>query len=568
MTQEQQTVSPARAAAFDILVRVEREDAFASELLHSKLLDKLSPQDRGLTMEIVMGVLRWRSRLDAAIAQYSFTPFHRLDFEVLTALRIGAYQLEFLTGIPNRAAVNESVMLVKRAKKKSAAALANVVLRKIASSVAQRRQAMTEFDPGTAGAPVRSTGPLVNRALAGENAPHFLARQYAHPEWIVQRWIGEYGVTAAAQICASNQRVPPSTVRLRGEAEAVERELRDGDVEAGPGQLMGSARVVTHGDVSHTDACGQGRVVIQDEGSQLVAALVWAGVDTPAALEGMPGPGAPTCHSDPERSEGEEPLRSDMVPGVEVPRSARNDNLKNTQALRVLDCCAAPGGKTSAIADRMPEAKIIAADLHAHRTRLMRQLVRQPNVEIITADATALGVPGEFDRVLADVPCSGTGTLARNPEIKWKLKADDLADLHARQVAILNAALDRLAPGGRLVYSTCSLEHEENEEVVEEVLRGWEVGDGRDVSADSIHAPSPDGEGCGTQGDSDVRRFRVVEVSELLRRLAAQGELAWDDLESLTRGPYLRTIPGVHPCDGFFAAVIERVPSTEPLMLL
>jgi 16S rRNA (cytosine967-C5)-methyltransferase len=275
--------------------------------------------------------------------------------------------------------------------------------------------------------------------------------------------------------------------------------------------------------------------VIQDEGSQLIAALVWMAAGDSRA-DGMPG----------------------QTPGTTEHDSMPGQRSGTAQTLRVLDCCAAPGGKTSAIADRMPEAKIVAADLHAHRTRLMRQLVRQPNVEIIAADATALTIPGEFERVLADVPCSGTGTLSRNPEIKWKLKPDDLADLHGRQVDILNAALDRLAPGGRLVYSTCSLEHEENEDVMEEVLRGREV-----VSSTSdgavVNAPSPDGEGCGTLVDRDVRCFRVVEAAELLRQLAAAGELAWDDLDSLTRGPYLRTVPGVHPCDGFFAAVIERL---------
>jgi 16S rRNA (cytosine967-C5)-methyltransferase len=520
MSSQQQTVSPARAAAFDVLVRVEREDAYASELLHSRLLDRLSAQDCGLTMEIVMGVLRWRSRLDAAIAQYSFTPFHRLDFEVLTALRIGAYQLEFLSGIPNRAAVNESVMLVKRAKKKSAAALVNVILRKVAAGVAQRRKAMLEFEPEKANKPVRSTGPLVNRALAGENAAQFLARQYAQPEWMVTRWIAEYGISTAAQICVANQQVPQTAVRLRAAADVVETEFRESGLKLAQGGLLSSARVVVRGDVSRTAACSEGRAVIQDEGSQLIAAIVSA----PIRVQGNGTPG--------------------QRPGA----------TQDGGAIRVLDCCAAPGGKTSAIADRLPDAKIIAADLHAHRARLMRQLVCQPNIEIITADATALPVPGEFDRILADVPCSGTGTLARNPEIKWKLKPDDLADLHRRQVAILNAALDRLAPGGRLVYSTCSLEHEENEDVVEEVLRGRHV----------LSAPSPEGEGCGTleiakEGVSGTPCSRLVEAGEMLRKLAAAGELVWEDIDSLTHGPYLRTVPGVHPCDGFFAAVIERV---------
>jgi 16S rRNA (cytosine967-C5)-methyltransferase len=148
-------------------------------------------------------------------------------------------------------------------------------------------------------------------------------------------------------------------------------------------------------------------------------------------------------------------------------------------------------------------------------------------VQVITADATALSGPAEFDRVLADVPCSGTGTLARNPEIKWRLQPEDLADLQRRQVGILRAALRQLAPGGRAVYSTCSLQKEECEAVVEEVLHD--------------------------EGDYVLRGCR-----DELERLRADGELAWSDIDSLLSGKFLRTIPGVHPCDGFFAAVLER----------
>ncbi len=444
-----QTVSLSRGTAFDILVRVERDDAYANELLHSHMLDKLSAQDRGLCMEIVMGVLRWRSRLDHAIAQFSFTPFPRLDFEVLTALRIGAYQLQFLTGIPSRAAVNESVNLVKRAKKTSASAMVNVILRKIAALPAVNSSTLTS---------------------ASAETPASLARHYSHPQWMVERWAAEYGADVAARICAFDQQVPATALRLR----VAESNLAIDDVALAPGQLLRSARTVVSGDVTHSVACHDAQIVLQDEGSQLVAALVGRGS-------------------------------------------------------RILDCCAAPGGKTWAIADHNPDAVIVAADLHAHRTRLMQQLVKAPNVEFITADATTLSVEGDFDRILADVPCSGTGTLARNPEIKWRLRAADLADLHQRQIAILNAALDRLARAGRLVYSTCSLEPEENEHVVDEVMR--------------------------TRGGE----FRVVNCGDELRRLQAEGELTWHDPASLTRGAYLRTIPGVHPWDGFFAAILEKI---------
>jgi 16S rRNA (cytosine967-C5)-methyltransferase len=194
---------------------------------------------------------------------------------------------------------------------------------------------------------------------------------------------------------------------------------------------------------------------------------------------------------------------------------------------RILDCCAAPGGKTAAIASRNPQSEIVAAELHPHRAALLRQRVRAANVRVIHADALRLPADPRFDRVLADVPCSGTGTLARNPEIKWRLKLEDLQELHQKQVAILLAALGQLASGGRAVYSTCSLELEENEAVVEEVLRA----------------------------DKD---YRLLDCRSEVNHLRKSGELAIDDIDGLVRGAYLRTIPGKQPCDGFFAALIER----------
>ena len=126
-----------------------------------------------------------------------------------------------------------------------------------------------------------------------------------------------------------------------------------------------------------------------------------------------------------------------------------------------------------------------------------------------------------------DAPCSGTGTLAHNPEIKWRLRPEDLPDLHARQLAILQSAMKLTAPGGRLIYATCSLEPEENARVVNEAL---------------------------TKDNS----FRLMDCRTALESLRAHGDLARNDLDSLLNGPYLRTIPGVHPCDGFFAAILEK----------
>src|SRR6266571_7217220 len=442
-------VSPARATAFDILLRIEQEDAYASELLHSSRYVNLSSADHALATELVMGVLRWRSLLDRRIAEASLQGLEKLDIEVLTALRLGIYQMLYLERIPVRAAIHESVELVKRARKRSAAPFANAVLRTIS-----QRQARGKGVP----------------AIYAVSTTAELAEVSSHPPWLVERWTGELGLQKTRSICAYDQTVPGTTIRLRD--ATVEDDLRHEGIDLAPGNLLVSARTVESGDVSHTNAFREGRIAIQDEASQLVAMLIGEGS-------------------------------------------------------RILDCCAAPGGKTSVLADHNPQSTIIAADLHPHRARLLRKLVHADNVQVLAADARRLPFVTQFDRVLVDVACSGTGTLSRHPEIKWRLKPEDLANLESRQLAILQSAMSHVTRGGIVVYSTCSLEREENSGVVEKAL-------------------------------ASDKSFRLLDCRGGLEHLRGQGELVWSDLDSLISGPYLRTIPGIHPCDGFFAAILER----------
>ena len=443
-------VSPARAAAFDILVRVERESSFASELLHSSAYDRLSTPDHSLATELVMGVLRWRPSLDNEIASASAQPLARLDLEILIALRLALYQFRHLDRIPPRAALHESVELVKRARKRSAAAFVNAVLRKLSTSSPLPRNSPDVFD-----------------------SLESIAQALAHPLWLVERWACEYGLAAATEICKRNQSIPEVAARLR--TAIAEEQLAETGIILAPGKLLRSARVVQVGDITKTPQFRSREIVIQDEASQLVATLV---------------------------GEGE----------------------------NILDCCAAPGGKTLAISDRNPESTILAVDLHPHRARLLQTLLAPrtaTQIKVIVADARSLPFSRQCDRVLVDAPCSGTGTLARNPEIKWRLKPDDIADLQQRQRAILQAAMTQVASGGRLIYSTCSLEREENEDVVEYALK-----------SDPL--------------------FQLVDCGPELDRLTTAGELVWPETASLTRGPYLRTIPGIHPCEGFFAAIVQK----------
>lgn len=403
-----------------------------------------------------MGVLRWRSALDSEISAASSQSLHKLDLEVLTALRLGLYQMRRLDRIPRHAAINESVELVKRARKRSAAPFANAILRKLASD---------------------NSAQLEAPALTGNwSSPASIAANWAHPLWLVERWQQAYGVATALAICRYNQSIPSAAIRLRdSQAEA---QLAGDGIDFISGSLLASARIVRRGEITKSMVFQQGRCAIQDEASQLVAALVG-------------------------------------------------------QASSILDCCAAPGGKTLAIADCNSRANIAAVELHPHRARLLKTLLNgapapgrgSRNIHVIAGDARNLPVSASFERVLADVPCSGTGTLARNPEIKWRLKPEDLADLPGRQWAILRSAMKNVATGGRVIYSTCSLEKEENEDVIERAL-------------------------------AEDSSFRVLDCTTEIDRLRQQGEVICPG--SLTRGPFLRTIPGIHACEGFFAAILQK----------
>jgi 16S rRNA (cytosine967-C5)-methyltransferase len=439
-------VSPARNFAYDILIRVERDGSYASELLNAPRMDTLSREDRALTYELVMSTLRWQSELDARIAKYSSQKVSRLDGEVRVALRLGACQLTHLERIPAHAAVHESVELVKQSGKRSAVPYANAVLRKLSANAKL---------------------PVVD---ANAGTMQELAVEFAHPEWMVTRWIDMYGYNAARSICEANQHAPGSALRLCH--TDAEEELAEAGIKVAPGALLTSARKLISGDLAHSIPFRDHHVAVQDEASQLVAALVGKGD-------------------------------------------------------RILDCCAAPGGKTSAIAAHNLGSKITAIELHEHRAKVLKERVAAFVVKVITGNVTAIEFTEKFDCILADVPCSGTGTLAGNPEIKWRVKLADLKGLQDLQVSILRKAVSVLAPGGRLVYSTCSLEAEEGEDVVEQVLRG----------------------------DSAIS---VIPCEGILDGLKSAGELAWADPKALVRGSYLRTLPGIHPCEGFFAAVLTR----------
>jgi 16S rRNA (cytosine967-C5)-methyltransferase len=447
-------ISPARKAAFRILLAVERGRAHAGDLLRADEVSALAPADRNLTTTLVLGVLRWQIWLDAQIRPRLKRPNAKLDPEVLVALRLGVFQLHFLDRVPARAAIDESVELAKQSGHRFAAGMVNAVLRNAAAA-----QSRLSDERGGGSAPVE-----------------------AHPAWLVERWTSMYGTEATQAICRYGQSQPRTTVRLAD--SFVEEELREAGIELAPGELLTAARTVVSGDVTATAAFREGRARVQDEGSQLIAELA-------------------AC--------------TDLVQGKE----------------KILDACAAPGGKTLILAERDPHARIVACEASPKRLAdLRKRLAAQADrVECRLADAAALKEDSVFDLALADVPCSGTGTLGRNPEIRHRLQPEDLPRLAERQRAILRAALRAVRPGGRVIYSTCSLEPEENEQVVAAVL------------AENPH----------------LHQFSLAPAIEALRRNGILVPEGADRLqECLKPEGALRLLPGAMPTDGFFAALIER----------
>jgi 16S rRNA (cytosine967-C5)-methyltransferase len=383
-------VSAARWAAFRILKRVEARGRFAADLLHSPQLAGLESREVGLTEELVLGVLRRQGELDAAIATQTGRPPEKLDLEVRLALRLGLYQLRHLDRIPPRAAVSESVELVRRARKASAAALVNAVLRHAAQE-----------------------------ASRGESRP-----ELALPGWLLERWRQFHGrarADAAALACLAR---PPVYLRLNTRftlSDTITRLTAEGvETEATP---LPWCRRVCSGRPATTECFRQNRVRIQDLGSQRVPPLLALGPQD-----------------------------------------------------RFLDVCAAPGGKMYQALEQRGEGAgfALAGDISLQRLQSMRRLATQPVAMAVWDAARPLPLRDSFDRILVDAPCSGTGTLARNPEIKWRLRPDDLAVQASRQREILARSLACLAPGGRLVYSTCSLEPEENQDVVEAIGSAYE----------------------------------------------------------------------------------------------
>jgi len=444
-----------RAICLDILNRVEGADRHPDAFLTDsfKKYRHLTPLDRAFLTELIYGILRWRGRLDWIIRRSSKIPFEKIELEILNTLRLGLYQILFLSRTPPSAAVNESVELAKGTRGEGGAGFVNAILRSI----------------------LRQKGEVSYPDIGEDPALHISVME-SHPLWLVRRWLEEVGLEETQKICAANNQVWALNLRtntLRIKREDLIRRLEGKGLESVRNSY--SEEGISLRDppaTSELPFLKEGFFIIQDEASQLVTSIL------------------------------------DPKPGE-----------------RILDACAAPGGKTTHIAQRMENGgEIYALDLTKEKLSRIEEGCHKLGIKIVRTlkgdAARPLLVPEglKFDRILADVPCSGFGTLRKNPDLKWKRGEDDIRRLSKLQSSILRNLSHYVKEGGVLTYSTCTVFHEENEDVVEKFL-------------------------------GDHPEFRLDSIEKILPQ----------NCHPFIRRGYLKTFPSRDGMDGFFVARVVRM---------
>lgn len=394
---EKGRLTSARAVALTALYRVDHEGAYVNLVL-GELLDQaeLPARDRAFATELAYGTLRWRGRIDWVLSHFVRRSLASQHPYVRNILRLGAYQLLFLPNVPAAGAVNESVRLAKGHKAaRHAAPFVNAVLRKVA------REGIGLAPPSVA-----------------DDEAAALSVETSHPEWMVRRWLGQYGPDVVRPLLLANNEPAPLSVRvntLRASVETLLARLDREGVQAQPSPVLpGSVRLEGAPGLASIASFRDGWFTAQDEGSQVVAYAV------------------------------------DPRPGETV-----------------WDMCSAPGTKTTHMAELMgDEGRIVAVDIHAERLRLVDEGCKRlglGSVRTVQGDAREpVGPPGSADKVLVDAPCSGTGVLRRRPDLRWHRRESDFDELIQLQRSILLGSSALVKSGGVLVYSTCSVDMEEN----------------------------------------------------------------------------------------------------------
>jgi 16S rRNA (cytosine967-C5)-methyltransferase len=420
----------ARSLALQALLDCRKHDAFVQEILDRQFAaHALSAADRRLTTQLVYGVLRRRGTLRALLEPLMNRPPHKVEPWLWDALFLGACQLALLTNIPVHAAVHETVELAVSFGRPGARGFLNGILRRAAELVTEERTTLAAADslPLEHGEYRRLSRPVFADPAA--RPLEYLAAAFSLPDWLVRRWLPRYGIEECRRLGFWFAGPAPLTLRcqpLRCPREQLLEALRGAGLRAEAGEQPQAIRLHEAGAIRDLPGYADGWFSVQDEAAMRVASAL-----APEAGE------------------------------------------------TILDLCAAPGGKTTHLAELMGNTgRIVACDVDEQRLQTIRSLAQRLGLSSIVetrhchGENEAEAPPGPFDRVLVDVPCSNTGVLGKRPEARWRLRPDDLRQLVALQTRLLRLALERVRPGGIVVYSTCSIEPEENRQVVEAVLHG------------------------------------------------------------------------------------------------
>ncbi|WP_156289019.1 16S rRNA (cytosine(967)-C(5))-methyltransferase RsmB [Oceanobacillus salinisoli] len=391
-----------RNSVLDLLIRTEKDEGFSHLLIDHEIKSKqFDPKDEKLLTEIVYGTLQRKITIDYYIDCF-INSKKKMDLWVRALLRMSIYQMVFLDKVPDHAVIHEAVEIAKKRGHKGISGFVNGILRSV-----QRK-----------GIPQTS---------AIKDDAKRLSIETSHPEWLVKRWISEYGYETTRFMCEANITRKHQSIRVQplkiSRDKAIET-LTEIGFEVRPSKLSDQGIIIEKGNILSTDLFKNGFVTIQDQSSMLVGEM----------LEAKPN-------------------------------------------MQVLDACSAPGGKATHIAEKMEnEGAIHAYDLHKKKVNLIDDKASVLGLTIIDAnqaDARRLKEihqPESFDRILVDAPCSGLGVIRGKPEIKYNKKEEDIRNLSKIQLEILDSIASLLKTGGLLIYSTCTVDVEENENVVQNFL--------------------------------------------------------------------------------------------------
>jgi 16S rRNA (cytosine967-C5)-methyltransferase len=405
-------IAPARRCAFAVLRRTFERGAYTDQAIHAAARG-LDARDRSLAMRLASGAVQRKGTTDHFIERLAERPIERLDLPILAALRLGLYELLYLSGAPDRAIVADAVELAKTGGR-GGHGLVNAVLRRAARE-----------------------GASSLLATLSDDTPAHAAVRHSHPHWIAELWWSQFGPAEARGLMAASNE--PGEVALRantlvGDVDSVAREL---SVPTHRDSLLAEALVLDSPfDLHASDAWRRGAVIAQSRAAMLVAHTL-----APDAGE------------------------------------------------RVLDLCAAPGGKTTHLAALMEDSgEVLAVERDRRRAEALAHTARRlraASVRVEVSDARrARGESERFDRVLVDPPCSGLGTLQSRPDLRWRVTPEAVAQMAGDQAEMLAAGAAALRPGGVLVYSTCTLTPTENEQVI-----GTFLDANRDYSLDDLPVP-------------------------------------------------------------------------------